>query len=766
MNKFLYFFQKSFFRQIISLAVIFAVVGSLLFILMIQILISKNLREWWLGDLKTKASTIAKFSTSSLYIDNPAFLVDLSKHIELDKSIKNVVIYNINGKSWYKFNYEDITELTNDEIKNYLLKFKNTPKNLTFYTIYEKNYLLAPIVLQNINELTGESEYNDGHYNKGHIIGIAQIILSDDLIKKNINFLLGSTILIILFFSLIFLSILSIIIKKILTPVNELIKCSDNVSSGSLESRVKFHVEGEIGTLISQYNAMLDALQRYQNELSDEKNRLNLILNNMDDMVLMIDQDYKIEYMNPAAMHNFSSAKNILLCHEIIYGIPSPCEDCPQSKIFDLTSSKEYLTEKKIGSKLYEIKYSPILKQDNTKSILAIIRDVSEKRQLEEERAKAQKLESIGILAGGIAHDFNNILTAIIGNITLSKMLANENTKLVQRLEKSEKACERAQDLARQLLTFAKGGSPVKKHLFLQDLIKETVAFCLHGSNVNDNLDVPDDLPVIEADPNQIHQVFQNLIINAQQAMPKGGNIFIKAEKVSLNENSGLACSDGDYILVSVKDEGIGISKEHLSKIFDPFFTTKEKGSGLGLSTTFTIIKRHKGCIYVESEKGKGTTFYIYLPVSQNINNNGSANDNLKTSSQNIYQIKKDLKILIMDDEEDVRDVFASILSHFGFNSDEARNGFEALELYKKAMELNNKYDVIFMDLTIPGSMGGKEAIHEILEIDREAKVVVCSGYSDDPVMSDYSNYGFSASLSKPVTINDVKEVMLRLFAK
>ncbi len=765
MDRILSFFQKSLFRQIISLTVLFAIVGSLLFILLIHILISENLQTWWLADLKSKTSTIAKFSTSSLYIDNPAFLVELSKQLEFDKSIKNVIIYNLKGNVWYKFNNQDVIELTKDETANYILKFKNVSEKLTFYTIFEKNSLFAPIVLESINELTGEALYGNAPQGNAQIIGVAQVILSDAQIKNNINLLLSSTIIIILSFMLAFLFVLSFIIKKMIKPVNDLIKCSGRVSSGNLEGRVQSTVKGELGTLIYQYNTMLDSLQSYQNELYDEKNRLNLILNNMEDMVFMINDDFRIEYMNPAALNNFSPQKD-KLCYEIIYDNSSQCENCPKLKIFEMPASKAFSKEQQIGDNLYEMKYSLILKQDNTKSILAIIRDVTEKKQLEEERAKAQKLESIGILAGGIAHDFNNILTAIIGNITLSKMLAGQDTKLLLRLEKSEKACERAQDLARQLLTFAKGGTPVKKFVSLTELIKEIATFCLHGSNVNFIIDIPEDLPMIEADPNQIHQVFQNLVINAQQAMPKGGSISIKAEVVKLSETSGLACLAGEYIIISVKDEGLGISKENLSKVFDPFFTTKEKGSGLGLSTTFTIIKRHKGCIYVESEEGKGSTFYIYLPVTQSINNKIQNNHLEKITTQSLDEIKKDLRILIMDDEADVRDVFASILSHLGFKSEEARNGFEALDLYKKALEENKKFDLVFMDLTVPGSMGGKEAIKEILCLDRDAKVVVSSGYSDDPVMSDYATYGFSASLPKPLKIEDVKEVILRLFSK
>ncbi len=765
MDRIFSFFQKSLFRQIISLTVLFAIVGSLLFILLIHILISENLQTWWLADLKSKTSTIAKFSTSSLYIDNPAFLVELSKQLEFDKSIKNVIIYNLKGNVWYKFNNQDVIELTKDETANYILKFKNVSEKLTFYTIFEKNSLFAPIVLESINELTGEALYGNAPQGNAQIIGVAQVILSDAQIKNNINLLLSSTIIIILSFMLAFLFVLSFIIKKMIKPVNDLIKCSGRVSSGNLEGRVQSTVKGELGTLIYQYNTMLDSLQSYQNELYDEKNRLNLILNNMEDMVFMINDDFRIEYMNPAALNNFSPQKD-KLCYEIIYDNSSQCENCPKLKIFEMPASKAFSKEQQIGDNLYEMKYSLILKQDNTKSILAIIRDVTEKKQLEEERAKAQKLESIGILAGGIAHDFNNILTAIIGNITLSKMLAGQDTKLLLRLEKSEKACERAQDLARQLLTFAKGGTPVKKFVSLTELIKEIATFCLHGSNVNFIIDIPEDLPMIEADPNQIHQVFQNLVINAQQAMPKGGSISIKAEVVKLSETSGLACLAGEYIIISVKDEGLGISKENLSKVFDPFFTTKEKGSGLGLSTTFTIIKRHKGCIYVESEEGKGSTFYIYLPVTQSINNKIQNNHLEKITTQSLDEIKKDLRILIMDDEADVRDVFASILSHLGFKSEEARNGFEALDLYKKALEENKKFDLVFMDLTVPGSMGGKEAIKEILCLDRDAKVVVSSGYSDDPVMSDYATYGFSASLPKPLKIEDVKEVILRLFSK
>jgi len=377
-------------------------------------------------------------------------------------------------------------------------------------------------------------------------------------------------------------------------------------------------------------------------------------------------------------------------------------------------------------------------------ALAAIIRDISERKNLEEEMARGDKLSSIGILAGGIAHDFNNLLTAIFGNITLAKMYANRDGEVYKWLEESEKAAERAKDLTYQLLTFSKGGAPVKKSILLQDLVKESANFVLRGSNVKYESSFPEDLWHVEADEGQISQVLNNLFINSTHAMIGGGILQVSCRNLIVDQ-SALPLAKGKYIQISVMDHGIGITKKNLSKVFDPYFTTKKKGSGLGLSTSYSIVRNHGGHITVESYPNIGTTFQVYLPANENGNMLPCANEEPCAKGKG--------RILVMDDEEAVRDVARGMLEVLGYSVALAKDGSEAIEYYKAAMASGAPFDSVLMDLTIPGGIGGIEAVKKILEIDSKAKAIVCSGYSNDTVMANYNNYGFCAVVPKPYSL-------------
>ncbi|MFZ2225263.1 MAG: PAS domain S-box protein [Candidatus Deferrimicrobium sp.] len=380
-------------------------------------------------------------------------------------------------------------------------------------------------------------------------------------------------------------------------------------------------------------------------------------------------------------------------------------------------------------------------------ALAAIVRDISERKKLEEEMARGDKLNSIGILAGGIAHDFNNLLTAIFGNITLAKMYANRKSEVYKRLEESGKAAERARDLTHQLLTFSKGGAPVKKTISLQELAKESANFVLRGSNVKCEFSFPADLWNVEADEGQISQVLNNLIINATHAMSEGGTVQLYCGNVIVDQ-SDLPLEKGKYILISIMDHGTGITKKHLSKIFDPYFTTKKKGSGLGLSTSYSIVRSHGGHITVESFPGIGTTFKIYLPASEGGKLPDCAGDARYVTGKG--------RILVMDDEEAVRDVTQGMLETLGYSVTLAKDGTEAIEFYRVAMASGAPFDSVLMDLTIPGGMGGMEAVKRILEIDSKAKAIVCSGYSNDTIMANYNSYGFRAVVPKPYSLKQL----------
>jgi CheY-like chemotaxis protein/anti-sigma regulatory factor (Ser/Thr protein kinase) len=374
---------------------------------------------------------------------------------------------------------------------------------------------------------------------------------------------------------------------------------------------------------------------------------------------------------------------------------------------------------------------------------------------MEEELLRTEKLESIGILAGGIAHDFNNLLTAILGNISLVRLCVDPEDDIYERMVEAEEASLRAKDLTQQLLTFSKGGAPVKKIVSISELVRESAIFALRGSDVKCDFSVPDDLWAVEVDEGQISQAIQNLIINADQAMPEGGTIHASCKNVTICEDDIKILKDGRYVMISIKDHGVGIPEENLEKIFDPYFTTKERGSGLGLATTYSIIKKNGGHITVESEVGVETTFHIYLPASKKRpikkEKRGKRADIIKG------------KILVMDDEEMVRLVARTMLKRIGYEVESANDGAEAIELYKKAKELGQPFDAVIMDLTVPGGMGGKEAIKKILDVDPEVKAIVSSGYFNDPVMADFKRYGFCGVVAKPYTIRELSEVLSAL---
>jgi PAS domain S-box-containing protein len=380
--------------------------------------------------------------------------------------------------------------------------------------------------------------------------------------------------------------------------------------------------------------------------------------------------------------------------------------------------------------------------------------DVTRQRKLEKELLKTQKLESLGVLAGGIAHDFNNILTAIMGNISLARLRAEPGDKLDKWLGDAEKATERAKDLTQQLLTFSKGGAPVKRVIKLEDSIRDSAGFALRGAVVKPEFLFASDLWPVEADEGQMVQVFNNLIINASQAMPAGGLVTITATNVHLNENSSFLVTAGKHIRITVADQGSGIAADNLCRIFDPYFTTKEHGSGLGLAVTYSIIKNHGGHILVESDCGTGTTFTIYLPAS----------DKTIETSTPVAEVRFVGKgrVLLVDDEDIILAVGSEMLEELGYDVVVARDGAEAIELFSEAGEAGKPFTDVVLDLTIPGGMGGKEAIGVIRKLDPSVWAIVSSGYSNDPVMAEFAKYGFNAIVSKPYKVGELSRALQR----
>jgi signal transduction histidine kinase/ActR/RegA family two-component response regulator len=397
---------------------------------------------------------------------------------------------------------------------------------------------------------------------------------------------------------------------------------------------------------------------------------------------------------------------------------------------------------------------------DGGKVVMVVehVRDVTEQRRLEEELRKAHKLESLGVLAGGIAHDFNNLLTGIMGNISLAKVMMNPRDKSYMRLDEAEKAVWRARDLTQQLLTFSKGGAPVRKTASIEQIVMDSASFVLRGSNVRCEFVVPDHVWPVEADEGQMSQVINNLIINADQSMPDGGVIKVRIDNLPDGQSDLLTLNEGRYVRISIEDHGVGIPEEYLQKIFDPYFTTKQKGSGLGLATVYSIIRSHDGYISVESKVGNGTTFHIYLPASENgPQAAGGARDITLAGSG---------RILVMDDEEIIREVAAEILGHLGYSAVSCCDGAEALEEYRKAEEEGDPFAAVIMDLTVPGGMGGKETMKKLKEIDSKVIGIVSSGYSNDPILAHFRDYGFSGVAAKPYNMEELGRRLHELLAR
>lgn len=381
--------------------------------------------------------------------------------------------------------------------------------------------------------------------------------------------------------------------------------------------------------------------------------------------------------------------------------------------------------------------------------ILVLVRDITGRKRMDEVLQNAQKLESLGILAGGIAHDFNNLLAGIFGYIDLARSISKE-AKAIEYLDATLSAMNRARALTLQLLTFARGGSPVQKIMRLLPFIQETAQFALSGSNVLCRFDLPDNLWPCNIDKNQIGQVIDNIVINAEQAMPGGGTIELSAKNISYEEKGHPLLAKGDYVKVSIKDSGIGIPKEILPRIFDPFYTTKTKGHGLGLATCYSIINRHGGAIEVESEPGKGSVFHVYLPAS-------AGPVVIQTAPSGKH--KGSGAIIIIDDEEVVRDILKEMIESFGYTAVCKNEGKEAIEFYIKE-SANRTFKALFCDLTIPGGMGGIEVVAEIRKLNKEIPVFVVSGYAENSVMKDPCKHGFTASISKPFTMGELTEML------
>lgn len=530
----------------------------------------------------------------------------------------------------------------------------------------------------------------------------------------------------------------------------------------------KVSVEGRCSTrfvdgkVVNLTGVFRDVSERHVNAraLMESEERYRDLFENTTDIVQLVSPNGRLLYVNRAWRETFGYNEKEVANLSIFQLISPDCQDHCEA-IF-----KKIITEPRLnfidtvftskdGRKI-SIEGNAICKFVDGKPVRTqcIFRDVTQRKRMEEELHKAQKIESLGVLAGGIAHDFNNLLTAILGNVSLAKMHLHSPDKIKNFLENTERATQRAKGLTQQLLTFSKGGTPIKHTTTINDLIMDSTSFILRGSNVNCEYDFAEDLSSVEVDEGQLSQVTQNLVINAKQAMAGGGTIVIRGRNKVIEPESDHSLPPGHYVELQFEDQGSGILKEHLSKIFDPYFTNKKSGSGLGLAISYSIIKNHDGMILVHSEQEKGTTFTIYLPAVPRTEDDLTAVPDDKKS----FPIKG--RVLVMDDEEFVREISMEILNYLGCESAAAADGHEAIKLYVEAQENNDPFDILIMDLTIPGSMGGVETLEKLQLLNPEVKALVSSGYANDPVMANYREYGFCGVIPKPFEVEELKKIL------
>lgn len=521
----------------------------------------------------------------------------------------------------------------------------------------------------------------------------------------------------------------------------------------------------ENGVIVGTLSSGLDITERrrFETALASEKEQLAVTLRSIGDGVISTDSSGRVVAMNPVAEELTG------WCEQLARGLP--LEDV--FVIIDERTQKRAenpVTQVLATQKVVELSnHIQLIAKDGTKRAIAdsgapirngenqtigivlVFRDVTEKYHLQEQIQRAERLDAIGVLAGGIAHDFNNLLSGIFGYISLARECATEGEPQAKALDEALHVSTRARDLTRQLLTFSKGGAPVRSVVDVRKLLADCTHFALSGSSVSCNLRFPTELPALAVDANQIWRVIDNLVRNAVQAMPKGGTLQITGTTTEIETHPVL--KGGRYVELTISDDGPGIPREILPRIFDPFFTTKQQGSGLGLATAFSVVRKHDGYIDVASELGRGTTFRIYLP-ELNQGPLASANAPVRTVHRGAGNA------LVLDDEPYLCRLLERYLSCLGYRVTTVKDGEEAIEAAAAASQKGNPFVVALMDLTVRGGMGGKDAIGSIRAKCPALVAIASSGYSDDPVMAQPTEFGFTASLAKPFSLPELAAVL------
>ena len=581
--------------------------------------------------------------------------------------------------------------------------------------------------------------------------------------------------------------------RYIFTPLMKLESHARLVARGNLESNVEMSGSDEFASLAAAFNIMATELklsfetleqkvmertadlyqaktdaEQVSQHLSIISAELQALLDNSPAGILFVTFDRIIQRVNPEVEKITGYSKDELIGRStrILYATEELFATVGNNTYQVLRANGYCQTNVEIKTKIGELKTcywrgKVVGSNEGVEGVIWSIEDISKRLQMEEELLRVKKLESIGVLAGGIAHDFNNLLLAIIGNISLAKRITGRENELYGLLDSAHKASERAKDLTAKLLTFSSGGEPVKASESLPKLLEESASFVLSGSNVRCSFDFQEDLWPVEMDRSQINQVIQNLIVNADQAMADGGAVQITCRNKHLAHGQISDLAGGRYVSVTVRDQGCGIPEDIIDKIFDPYFSTKQrdsnKGSGLGLSIVHSIVTKHHGIIQVDSQPGEGSTFTMYLPaMQQELISFPAAEEELVSGKG---------RILVMDDEEIIRTVVCNMLEYLGYETKQACHGQEAVTLYQQGIEAEKRFHAVIMDLTIPGGMGGVEATRLLLDMDARARVIVSSGYSQDPILDNFESFGFCNIVSKPYQLTDLSRVLSETLA-
>src|SRR5438046_5535593 len=535
---------------------------------------------------------------------------------------------------------------------------------------------------------------------------------------------------------------------------------------GRTRKHVTFPVEISLSEMIIDQQRVYVAMvrdvterKRFEQQIAAEKESLGVTLRAIGDGVITTDVNGKVIMLN-------SEAEKLTGCSSkegIGQPLKSVCDVTVDLAAQAKTQKSGYrseaqsillnlpeqvtLTSRQGREYVIEQVASPIRDSKNeVAGVVLVLRDITERQRNEAERRKAETLEQLGLLAGGIAHDFNNLLTAIIGNISLASLLLPPDDEMAERLDDAKNASLRARDLAQQLLTFARGGTPIKKTASIGKLIQDTVSFSLRGSHNRSEFEFGADLSSAESNAGPISQVISHLVVNADQAMPNGGTLYVSCENFCYDTSDAVIpdLAPCDYVRIRICDEAVGIPESYMKRIFDPYFTTKPKGNGLGLATAYSIVKNKNGLLTVESEVHVGTMFTIYLPAA--------LDQEMPVEAPRTFTpaMSGTGRVLVVDDEDAIRDLVEFTLTRLGYKVWQAATALEGVNIYREKFGASERFDAVILDLTLPGGMGGKEALKKLIEIDPTVNAIVSSGYAMDATMSRYQDFGFRGVIAKP----------------